>query len=165
MKIVKPMVTKMEYGYTLDEIFKSIADAAKVCYQTEKTKLNDKEFVEMLIKKKHHRCLEFGTIYLTIPNPDYEEGFEYYILDEILHNHWTKWTVYRDNEFYVTTNMRVVIELLIDRYIPIEDILDKDFWLWKYLTAPSDHHHFRHTFKFICSRGCGDDFRTHVTLK
>ena len=171
MRLVRPSVSKIQQYSGLDGVFKAVADAAKICYQTEKSKLSDKEFVQMLIKKGHLRSLEMGTVYLIIPD-DIDARLDVgYLITDIQESPWSKWTWYANGrsdgygDDYITTNLRVVYELChIDEEGNDVDILDKDFWLWKYLSEPTDHHHLRHTFDFICSRGCGDDFRTHVTL-
>lgn len=58
-------IKEIDFGPTIDGMFKSIDYAAGLCVG--RTKLHDdsKEFVKKLIELKHYRALEFGTVYLS----------------------------------------------------------------------------------------------------
>lgn len=196
MKFIEPFATEVQQQSdlgTIQGILSDVVRAAKICYQTTKTKLTDKQFVEMLINKGHLRPLEFGTVYLTVPQSFIQEHEKSYdngctihdILRGIRRSPWTKCSsycaksyfkfnaeeteeIYYDTIYCITTNLRVVYEVLYELELEGKNafylFLDSDFKLWRFLTKPTDHHYLRHTFNFICSRGCGDDFRTHVAM-
>lgn len=169
MKIVNPSVkkieTKAEYG--LNGVFFDIAEAAKICYQTNETKLSDKEFVAMLINKDHGRCLEMGTVYLMwdknkVNRTDHDNVVFLEYIQKNRYSHWN-YQFLDDNIVCATTNLRVVYDMWRVFSNPLE-IIEREFWLWRYLCKPTDAHERRYTYDFICSRGCGDDFRTHTTI-
>jgi len=45
-----------------NNIYKTIEDTARICYQSKRKKLSSKNFVENLIVKKHHAMIEFSDI-------------------------------------------------------------------------------------------------------
>lgn len=121
-------------------IYKAIARAARVCYASSNVD-GEIEMVQRLIKSKHYRPLEFGTVYLTIP--DSEVGRKY------LTNPFSK--VRTEKDFLlITTNYRVLVE---------------NMWLndLQYLSNPTSHYK-RYTFLWTISRSVADEYRTHVTL-
>ena len=63
-------------SYDAEGLYKSIRDAAAICYQTDtaKSSKTPKEFVyDVLLKNGHTRPLEFGTVYLKVS--EYERDF------------------------------------------------------------------------------------------
>lgn len=156
MKIIEPEVKMIKQDEGLDGIYKAIAEAAYICYQThpDKAKLTPKEFVEkVLIPNKHLRPLEFGTVYLELP---YWENFETTkIIGFFRYNNWTKVHFVGDPDnprWAITTNARVIVENKFEYVVE------------QYLCEPTKNHSKRYTADFTCSRGASDDFRTHVML-
>lgn len=123
----------------LDRIYKCIDRAARICYASTPT-MESKQFVDSLIKKKHLSPLEFGTVYLTVPN---SLDISFY-----LYNPYTC-TVSDNNNHYITTNYRVIIEN--------NRLLDL-----KYMTTPT-YHELRYTFLFTLSEGIAREFNRHRT--
>lgn len=139
----------------LTNMYKQIEFAARVCTHTVDKLSKDlesaKTFVDKLIKTRHYRALEFGTVYLVVrPGIDlfWKEIGDFYKA-----NHWSKVTNLANNNFYyITTNYRVIVEN--DRY---NDLL--------YMTPKSIYHYVRfYIFWESISRGIADEFRTHVGL-
>lgn len=150
MKLVESSVEEWEQQSGLDGVYRAIERAARICYASEnKSGISSKEFVEGLIKKDHARCLEFGSVYLFMPRYN---SLTNLALGLFKADAWTKIESEKDG-FYVSTNLRSVLK---------NDITKEAFE--EYLTEPSDKHHIRRTFHFVCSRGVGDEFRTHISL-
>jgi thymidylate synthase (FAD) len=154
----------------IDGVYKAIRGSAATCYQTDVTqsKLTPKEFTEnVILKKGHGRALEFGTVYLKIPDPLlYNDLITY----RYVTNHYTKYSLGKDNEgdvsMYITTNMRVIMQGDYESdYEAWKNGYDKN-WLddLKYWCEPTEFHPKRPTFVMLLSRGASDDLRTHITL-
>jgi thymidylate synthase (FAD) len=149
--------------------YKAARDAAAVSYQTDtnKMKLAPKDFCEqVLMTNGHGRPMEFGTVYLKVEIPTDMQTIDVYKYNE---NKYTKVNQVYDADtehivMYVTTNLRVLMQGDYD--------IDQDAWKngydknWfddlKYWCEPTEHHFRRHTFTMLMSRGCTDDFRTHI---
>lgn len=170
MKIVDAQV-RGEYHQKLgiDGIYEAIRDAAAICYQTdiEKMSKSPKEFVEdVLLKNGHTRPLEFGTVYLIIPNDDNKKYVSHYIGNPYSRVNF-EYDDTHELTYYVTTNMRVIMQGL---YRHDNDAFRHGYNL-NYLSdlqflcdEPTVHHDIRRTFTIWASRGCTDDMRTHITL-
>lgn len=155
MKLIQPSVRTITQEPGLEGIYKACAEAAYICYQTDPNaaRLTPEEFLrKVIIPNGHNRVLEFGTVYLEIP---YWQTYEETNLASFFkHNPWSKVVFVGDPanpRWAITTNLRVIIEN------SLEDLLEM------YLCEPTVHAK-RFTADFICSRGVGDDFRTHIGL-
>ena len=107
MKLVDNQVSMYASAYDIDGIYKSIRDAAAICYQTDtaKSSKTPKEFVyDVLLKNGHTRPLEFGTVYLEISENDYNF---IPIVEKYRKNKYSRVNVV-DDKAYITTNMRVI---------------------------------------------------------
>ena len=160
MKIIENEIREYVQEPGIDGMYKAVRDAAAICYQTdtEKMKLNPKDFVEqVLLKNGHTRPLEFGTVYLKM---NIKDSFLKYTLCDF--NDFQR----GDDYYYITTNLRVIAQ---GDYETDEDAFENGYdknWFedLKYWCEPTEKHFTRRTFNIICSRGAGDDFRTHITL-
>ena len=155
MKFIEPSVEYWKQEYGVEGIWKQIARATRVSYQSSvRQGESDEDFVKRVVlkpaliegdlndlehckfdnNKLHGSCLEFGTIYLRIP---FERDYNYTV--PFFRDNYTK-CYYDDstyptkkNPVYVTTNMRVIIENnLFDRL--------------EYLCKPTEYHAKRYTF-------------------
>lgn len=157
MKLIHYSANSIIQEPGLEGIYKACAEAAYISTQNnpDTARLAPEEFLRtVIIPKQHNRVLEFGTIYLKIP-----EDKKFYgsidLTDFFSRNPWSKVNVSEGvypKYYAVTTNYRVIIEN------SLEDLIDM------FLCEPTEFHLRRHTIDFICSRGVGDDFRTHITL-
>lgn len=174
MKIVDNKVREIVQGPGIEGIYRMIRDCAAVCYQTdvEKMRLSPKEFVEqVLLKNGHGRPLEFGTVYLKCSSKEMLRMDRFMdIWDIIAGNPYTFCddSVEYDGSYtlYITTNMRVLAQ---GDYASDEDACaagyDRNlFGALDFICEPTCHHMIRRTFSMVMSRGCSDDFRTHITL-
>ena len=139
MNLIESNVTLVNQDPGLDGLYKSIDLAARVCYASTST-MESKQFVDSLIKKGHLSPLEFGTVYLTVPN---SEDISFYS-----NNPYSK--VRCDNQsYFITTNYRVIIE-----NNRLHDL--------NYMTLPFEHER-RLTYKFIISEAIAREFNRHRT--
>lgn len=131
-------------------LLQDIERAARVCYASEPTG-HTKEFVDRLIKRKHGRPLEFGTVKLGIP-----QTIEYsYDIAFFEKNPYS--TVYVENGMaFITTNYRVIVENDKQNLIYVSDMFRRNTDAY-----PFDN---RHTFMWTISRGIADEFRTHTRI-
>ena len=63
MKIIEPSVIEVKDFEGVDNFYKAVARAARICYASDKT-TNDKELCERLIKSKHFSPFEHAIVYL-----------------------------------------------------------------------------------------------------
>lgn len=164
MKLINQNVEKWHCGYTLPEIWSHIAKCARICYQSEPRNNGetDEEFVKRVILRNHSfeeigksrglqlklhlSCLENGTVYLNIPyEEDTREGIIFFI-----HNKYSKHAFSNDLDCYITTNMRVIVEQNLTKYL-------------KYICAPTIHHYLRTTFNITTDIGVARELARHRT--
>lgn len=144
MNLIEHSVVELVQKPGFAGLIEQIDLCAGVCYGRESPHTPDKqiEFVEKLINRDHMRCLEFGTIYLTIPKPNFSTP--------IFRSNYCS-THEDDDWYYITTNYRYILEKKLQSYL-------------KYMCEPTEHHTIRRTFKVVCSRAIADELRTHTTL-
>lgn len=153
MKIIGSYAERWHQKDGLDGIFDAVERAARICYASERNvNVSSKEFVQMLVKKDHARCLEFGSVYLIVPHDALKDNNIRIGLETISKDAWTK---VRDSKdaWYVSTNLRSIYK---SQYTTL--------LFTQFLSDCTDRHEERHTIHFVCSRGIGDEFRTHVGL-
>ena len=147
MKLIKPTVEIIKQDkYDLNHIFKFIELAGRTCYKSEDKITEDSanEFVNRMIKSGHGAMLEHGTVYLTIPNKNISRSL---LIHKYETNPYSK-VVCTDDNIYITTNYRVIIENDWNESL-------------KYITTPTKFHERRTTVKFICDRGVSHEFVRH----
>ena len=164
MKIINQNVEEWHCGYTLPEIWSHIAKCARTCYQSEPRNNGetDEEFVKRVILRNHSleeigksrelqlklhlSVLEHGTIYLNIPyKEDTAEGILFFN-----HNKYSKHDYSHGLDCYITTNMRVIVEENLTKYL-------------KYICAPTRIHHLRTTFNITTDIGVARELSRHRT--
>lgn len=162
MKLIKQSFEFInQTDFSLVGIKKHIERCARVSYKSE-DKITDtsyEKFVNMLESRGHDRPLEFGTVYLKMPNYDWEILKNDLIIEDIFNSIWIKWEPYNSNTF-ISTNYRCIKEWLNN---PGVDFTEQD--LYKYIMEiPNNFCHKRYTIHMILDRGVMDEFRTHVGL-
>ena len=164
MKLINQNVEEWHCGYTLPEIWSHIAKCARVCYQSEprNNEETDEEFVKRVILRNHSleeigesrelqlklhlSVLEHGTVYLDVP---YEEDTR----EDVLifnHNKYSKHNYVCGPKYYITTNMRAIVEENLTKYL-------------KYICAPTRIHHLRTTFNITTDIGVARELARHRT--
>lgn len=146
MKLIKPSFEILEQGFGIFDILKHIELCGRTCYKsTDKiTETSSEPFVDRMIGSKHYAMLEHGTVYLTIPNKNVSRSLLVYHYEI---NPYSK-VVMTDDNIYITTNYRVIIENNWNDHL-------------KYVTAPSEFHARRITVKFVCNRQVSHEFVRH----
>lgn len=146
MKLIKPSFEILEQGFSIDDIYKHIELCGRTCYKSADkiTENSAIPFVNRMINSKHYAILEHGTVYLTIPNKNISRSLMIYKYEI---NPYSK-VVCTDDNIYITTNYRVIIE---------------NNWIehLKYITSPTKFHEKRITVKFICNRQVSHEFVRH----
>ena len=164
MKLINQNVEEWHCGYTLPEIWSHIAKCARVCYQSEPRNNGetDEEFVKRVILRNHSfdeiaksrglqlklhlSVLEHGTVYLDIPcEEDTAEGIMFFS-----RNKYSKHNYSNGLNCYITTNMRVIVEQNLTKYL-------------KYICAPTRHHYLRTTFNITTDIGVARELARHRT--
>ena len=150
MRLIKSNVEQIKQKKGLSGIKKQIEIAGRTCYKSEDkiTNKSCEEFVQRMINSGHTAMLEHGTVYLTVPAEDANNGYKYSF------NKYSKINfdpTGKDTNIYVTTNYRVITE----------NKWENDL---KYLTEPTKNHEKRLTFRFICDRGVSHELVRHRVL-
>lgn len=146
MIIIKPKVELIKpQGYDLDSIYKMIEIGGRTCYKSDDKITEDsaRKFVEMIKTNSHLSVFEHGTVYLKMesltPVIDNEYSIKKKAATKYENNHFTRVIIkkhtYTTTSYYITTNMRVIIEN------GWEDDL-------QYLCAPTEYHEKRYMFRF-----------------
>lgn len=146
MKLIRPSYEIIEQGPGLQGIYDIIEKCGKTSYKSEaKGGEVAKKFVEARAKEKHGAVLEFGTVYLTMIEPEMNTLARYY-----RNSPYSKVRIH-DSIAYITTNYRVIIEN------GWQDDL-------QYLTEPKIFHYRRYAVKFITDIGVGREFLRHRVM-
>lgn len=149
MKLIKPYYSIIEpTGYTIEDVYKSIELAGKVSHKSEHTikEGSAKEFVDRIINWGHNSCLEFGTVYLTIPwntvdNNLWCEQYAQNPYSRVVDNPTLKCS-------HITTNYRVILENKWENSL-------------QWLCAPQENHIKRYCVKFVLPIGISREFVRH----
>ena len=151
MRLIKPSFEIWDQQSGLEGIYKQIERVGRVCYKSEDKITEDsaKPFVERMVKSGHGAMLEHGTVYLKVPN----EGLLRNFIDNTPSHFNYGWcrtnpVMDEDNNVYITTNYRHIIEHKLEDYL-------------KYLCEPTEYHEKRVTVRFICDRGVSHEFVRH----
>ena len=171
MKIIEPSVEYWQQGAGMEGVWNQIARATRVCYQSSiresessedfvkriilkptliEGNLDDLEHCKFDFDKMHGAMLEHGTVYLDIDS-DLKSLHELFV-----ENPYSRVTydnsIIKDH-FFVTTNMRVIIENNL--FGLLED------WM---IDTPTEHYTKRYTFSVITDIGITREFNRHRTF-
>ena len=176
MKIIEPNVTEVKDFEGVDNFYKAVARAARVCYASDKT-TDDRALVERLIKSKHFSPFEHAVIFCR--NTDEElKGFKYDIIGNTRNNkysvkmscafkpHGTTVIPCKDIIYFTAINGRTLIERIIkisDFYEgKIIDLLDSALEVLKEYEIKEDKdNHFFKSFIVDTSIGCTREMNRH----
>jgi thymidylate synthase (FAD) len=143
MKLIKASAEIIPQGLGLEGIYKHIELAGRTCYKSldKITEDSAKHFVDRMIKSGHGAMLEHGTVYLKF----YHDAED--LADIYRYNPYSKVRHHGDS-FYVTTNMRVIIEEHREH-----DLI--------FICEPTEYHEKRVTVKFVTDQGILREFTRH----
>lgn len=147
MKLVKPSIKLIKQGETVDDMYKHIEYAGRVCYASEPKEGSAKEFVDRLIKSGHGSVLEHGTVYLFIFNNEF--SITSTCGNKYGRNPYSTINTDDNGNLYITTNMRVLVE---------NDWLDD---LINYGCKPTEYHDKRITVEVNCDIGISREANRH----
>ena len=143
MRLIKPSFEIKDQESGLSGIYKQIEWAGRHCYKSldKITEDSAKYFVDRMIKSGHGAMLEHGTVYLKF----YHDAED--LADIYRYNPYSKVRHHGDS-FYVTTNMRVIIE----------EHREHDL---RFICEPTEYHEKRITVKFVTDQGILREFTRH----
>lgn len=179
MKIIEPSVEYWQQGAGMEGVWKQIAKATRVCYQStpKNNGESDEDFVKRVILKPalikgdlddlehckfnfdimHGSTLEHGTVYLLIPFDDEIELRDTHIIDNenaitpFQKIYFSPYT--RVNKctknWAITTNLRYILET------------KQLYLIYKYLCEPTEYHSRRYTFSIITNIGVTRECNRH----
>lgn len=161
MKLIEQSFEVINQTYfSLVGIRKHIERCARVSYRSE-DKITDTsydKFVDMLESKGHDRPLEFGTVHLKMPEPEFRSLIDILTSSRTYNDLWIHYECVETWEegytFYVTTNYRYY-KLMCDQMNTLFEYFD---------ATDSEYYPKRYTVHMILDRGVMDEFRTHVGL-
>ena len=159
MKLIKPSFEIIEQKPGMQGLYEIIELAARNCYKSEGlikydeegNSITAKDFVDKVVNiYKHQSVAEHGTVYL---HQYFEDGYRRVTGEAYQHyfnNPYSK-VVFKDNNYYITTNYRVLLE---------------NNWLddLKYMCEPTEYHEKRVTIRVKCSIGISREWNRHRSL-
>ena len=147
MKLIKPSIKLIKQGETLDDMYKHIEYAGRVCYASEPKEGSAKEFVDRLIKSGHGSVLEHGTVYLFVFNNEFSITSN--CSNKYGKNPYSTINTDDNGNLYITTNMRVLVE---NNWL--EDLIN-------YGCKPTEYHDKRITIEVNCDIGISREANRH----
>ena len=161
MKLIKQSFEFInQTDFSLVGIKKHIEKCARVSYKSQ-DKITDtsyEKFVNMLESRGHDRPLEFGTVHLKMPEPEFRSLTDILTSSRTYNDSWMHYKVVETWEegytVYVTTNYRYY-KLMWNQMNTLSKYFDK---------TDSEYYPKRYTVHMILDRGVMDEFRTHVGL-
>lgn len=161
MKLIKQSFQFVnQKGFTLKDIYKHIEYCARISYKSQ-DKITDtsyEKFVNMLESRGHDRPLEFGTVHLKMPEPEFKSLIDTLTSSRTYNDLWIHYKVVETYEdgytVYLTTNYRYY-KLMWNQMNTLSEYFDK---------VDSEYYPKRYTVHMILDRGVMDEFRTHVGL-
>lgn len=119
MKIIEPKVEEIKDFEGVDNFYKAVARAARICYASDKT-TNDKELVERLIQSKHFSPFEHAVIYIDTNKfgIDFQDN---YVLNKITNNKYciTNYDIKKKRDISFI-NGRILVEAMVNTSLPID---------------------------------------------
>ena len=153
MKVINASVQEIKQAPGIIGIYQHIEKCGRTCYKSEDKITEDSaiKFFKGLVNRKHYAMLEHGTVYVRFPFQANEEAQD--AISKVMNSKYSFTKVGEDGNFYVTTNMRVLIEE-VPNWV--------DSLLYDYaLEEPDDNHIRKYTAKFTISRGIANEFVRH----
>ena len=153
MKVINASVQEIKQAPGIIGIYQHIEKCGRTCYKSEDKITEDSamKFFKGLVNRKHYAMLEHGTVYFRFPFQANEEAQD--AISKVMNSKYSFTKVGEDGNFYVTTNMRVLMEE-VPNWV--------DSLLYDYaLEEPDDNHIRKYTAKFIISRGIANEFVRH----
>ena len=156
MKVINASVQEIKQAPGIIGIYQHIEKCGRTCYKSEDKITEDSamKFFQGLVNRNHFAMLEHGTVYFRFPFQANEEAQD--AISKVMNSKYSFTKVGEDGSLYCTTNMRVLLEEVLNEY---EDLINI------YALEEADANHIRkYTAKFIISRGIANEFVRHRVL-
>ena len=153
MKVINASVQEIKQAPGIIGIYQHIEKYGRTCYKSEDKITEDsaRKFFKGLVNRKHYAMLEHGTVYFKFP---FYKDFKFdYEISKVIKSKYSFSYLCEDRNFYVTTNMRVLLEEVPNEY---EDLINTYA-----LEEPDANHIRKYTAKFTISRGIANEFVRH----
>lgn len=153
MKVINASVQEIKQAPGIRGIYQHIEKCGRTCYKSEDKITEDSamKFFQGLVNRKHFAMLEHGTVYFRFPFQANEEAQD--DISKVMNSKYSFTKVGEDGNFYVTTNMRVLME-------EVPNVVDS--LLYDYALEEADANHIKkYTAKFTISRGIANEFVRH----
>lgn len=172
MKIIEPNVTEVTDFEGVDNFYKAVARAARICYASDKT-TDDKKLVERLIESKHFSPFEHAILYLKkVPYNDIGNETVGLIYKKIIENKYTLECMNfinqkSEKEEYYAINGRIIIEILLQeaKFWDMDLIRMLDVFLENLFTAlcyeTNEYSKYFRSFIVDTSIGCTREMNRH----
>lgn len=163
MKIIEPKVEEIKDFEGVDNFYKAVARAARICYASDKT-TNDKALVERLIKSKHFSPFEHAILYIptygefrkwTIEN---QESKEWKVIDTAKFSKYIVTDYNEDDHCEIAINGRVLVESIVEHSDNIIQTLDDVLKIIKMFEL---NNHWFKSFIVDTSIGCTRELNRH----
>lgn len=164
MKIIEPKVEEIKDFTGVDNFYKSVARAARICYASDNT-TDDKALVERLIKSKHFSPFEHAIIYVSCKSinelgKSNNNSTEYQVLNNA--RNCIKYIVSEYNDklqhYELAINGRVLIETALDHSDYPMETLDGTLQIMKQFELGK---HWFKSFIVDTSIGCTREMNRH----
>lgn len=123
MKIIEPNVQEVKDFEGVDNFYKAVARAARICYASDKT-TNDKALVERLIKSKHFSPFEHAIINVYVHKMD-SITCKNKVWDNIMKSKYVVFTCNSEGFCNIASiNGRIIVEAILNTKSPINKGID-----------------------------------------
>lgn len=149
MKIIEPNVQEVKDFEGVDNFYKAVTRAARICYASDKT-TDDKALCERLIKSEHFSPFEHAIIYVPFNIREYRS----FPLQNMINS---KYAIIKSGCPIIALNGRLIIENICNKYLPIQNL---DNFLEFLKQFELDTHLFK-SFIVNTSIGCTREMNRH----
>ena len=123
MKIIEPKVEEIKDFEGVDNFYKAVARAARICYASDKT-TDDKALVERLIKSKHFSPFEHAIINVYVHKMD-SITCKNKVWDNIMKSKYVVFTCNSEGFCNIASiNGRIIVEAILNTKSPINKGID-----------------------------------------
>lgn len=165
MKHIEPSVRIIEQEPGIVGAKKMMEIAGRICYATQPKDGSYEKFFDDTLGRGHGRVLEFGTVYLIVPDYNNNRSIE---LELLKHNNYTRFNLV-DGTAYITTNCRVILQGTSKNW---NEAITHEYCgsimsaIQPYVVdEPTEHHTRRVTILWdVIQRGIAAEFRTHTMV-
>jgi len=163
MKTINPNVQEVTDFEGVDNFYKAVARAARICYASDKT-TDDKELCERLIKSKHFSPFEHAILYIPIYGEfrkwaiENKESKEWKIIDTAKTSKYNVVDCNKDDNFEIAINGRILVESIREHSDNIIQTLDNILEIIKMFEL---NNHWFKSFIVDTSIGCTREMNRH----